>query len=62
MNINCNQSKSTRIIRQVYGIPLHRYVQVQRLERAAALITEGEVNIFEAAIKSGYINMSHFAK
>ena len=46
----------------MYGIPLHRYVQVQRLERAAALITEGEVNIFEAAIISGYTNMSHFAK
>lgn len=62
MNIKCNQSKLPSLFRQVYGIPLHRYVQVQRLERAAALITEGEVNIFEAAIISGYTNMSHFAK
>ncbi|MCR4578741.1 MAG: helix-turn-helix transcriptional regulator, partial [Treponema sp.] len=41
---------------------LHRYVQDQRLERAASLITEGGMNVSEAAIKSGYTNMSHFAK
>lgn len=61
-SLSMSESKLTRLFRQVYGIPLHRYVQDQRLERAAALITEGEVNISEAAIKSGYTNMSHFAK
>ena len=57
MNIKCNP------LLQVNRFSPDKYYEgKQALERAAALITEGEVNIFEAAIKSGYINMSHFAK
>ncbi|MCR4735778.1 MAG: AraC family transcriptional regulator [Treponema sp.] len=61
-SLSMSESKLTRLFRQIYGTSLHRYVQNQRLEKAASLITEGEVNISEAAVKSGYTNMSHFAK
>ena len=57
MNINCNP-----LLQVNRFSPDRDYEGKQALERAAALITEGEVNIFEAAIKSGYTNMSHFAK
>lgn len=61
-SLSMSESKLTRLFRQTYGIALHRYVQNQRLEKAAALILEGGLNISEAAQKSGYMNMSHFAK
>lgn len=61
-SLSMSESKLTRLFRQIYGTSLHHYVQNQRLERAASLITEGEVNISEAAVRSGYTNMSHFAK
>ncbi|MCR4741769.1 MAG: AraC family transcriptional regulator [Treponema sp.] len=61
-SLSMSESKLTRLFRQVYGTSLHRYVQDQRLERAAAIISEGDSNISEAALKSGYTNMSHFAK
>lgn len=61
-SLSMSESKLTRLFRQVYGTSLHQYVQSQRLERAASLISEGDVNISEAAVRSGYTNMSHFAK
>lgn len=60
--LSMSESKLTRLFRSLYGISLHQYVQNQRLERAAALLAEGGFNISEVAIKSGYTNMSHFAK
>lgn len=41
---------------------LHSYVQEKRLEYAARLLEENDISISEAAIKSGYTNMSHFSK
>ncbi|MBR1639055.1 MAG: helix-turn-helix transcriptional regulator [Treponema sp.] len=60
--LSMSESKLTRLFTSLYGIPLHRYVQNQRLERAANLIADGGFNISEVAIKSGYTNMSHFSK
>ena len=61
-SLSMSESKLTRLFRSLYGIPVHRYVQEQRLERAAALLAEGGKNISEVALRSGYTNMSHFAK
>ncbi|MBQ3801059.1 MAG: helix-turn-helix transcriptional regulator [Treponema sp.] len=60
--LSMSESKLTRLFRSLYGISFHRYVQEQRLERAATLIAQGGVNISEAAQKSGYTNMSWFSK
>lgn len=61
-NLSMSVSKLTRLFRSLYGMPVHRYIQNQKLERAATLIAQGEMNVSEAAIKSGYNNMSHFSK
>lgn len=60
--LSMSESKLTRLFRSLYGMPIHRYIQNQKLERAATLIAQGEMNVSEAAIKSGYNNMSHFSK
>lgn len=56
-----SESKLTRTFRTLYGVSLHRYVQDKRLEKAASLLSQGGVNISEAALKSGYTNMSWFS-
>ncbi|MCR4940451.1 MAG: AraC family transcriptional regulator [Treponemataceae bacterium] len=61
-DLSMSESKMTRLFRSLYGTSLHRYVQNKRLEKAASILVDGGVNISEAAIKSGYTNMSHFSK
>ncbi len=61
-SLSMSESKLARLFRSLYGTSLHRYVQEQRLEKAASLLARGGMNISEAAQKSGYTNMSWFAK
>ncbi len=60
--LSMSKSKFSRLFKNLYGISIHQYIQEKRLEKAAALILEGSSNVSEAAIKSGYTNMSHFSK
>ena len=55
-------SKLNRVFRTMYATSLHSFVQEKRLEYAARLLEENDISISEAAIKSGYTNMSHFSK
>ena len=55
-------SKLNRVFRAMYATSLHAYVQDKRLECAARLLKEDGMAISEAALKSGYTNMSHFSK
>lgn len=61
-SLSMSESKLTRLFHSVYGISLHQYVKNQRLEKAASLILQGNMNVSEAALKCGYNNMSHFSK
>ncbi len=61
-SLSMSESKLTRLFRLFYGTSIHRYVQDMRLERAASLIVENRMNVSEAAINSGYTNMSWFSK
>ena len=61
-NLSMSESKFTRLFRSLYGTSLHRFVQDQRLEKAAALISGKEMTVSEAALQSGYTNMSWFSK
>ena len=54
-------SKLNRIFRVMYGTSLHAYVQQCRLEYSAKLLLSG-YNVTESATRSGYNNMSYFAK
>ncbi len=55
-------SKLNRVFRTMYATSLHSYVQDKRLEYAAHLLQENDIQISEAAQLSGYTNMSHFSK
>lgn len=61
-NLSMSESKLTRLFRSLYGTSIHQYIQNQRLENAARLISSKEVNVSEAALQSGYTNMSWFSK
>lgn len=61
-SLSMSESKLARLFRSLYGTSLHRYVQEQRLDKAASLLVRGGMNISEAACRSGYTNMSWFAK
>ena len=61
-NLSMSESKLTRLFRSLYGTSIHQYIQDQRLENAARLISSKEVNVSEAALQSGYTNMSWFSK
>ena len=62
INLSMSESKLTRLFRSLYGTSIHQYIQDQRLENAARLISSKEVNVSEAALQSGYTNMSWFSK
>ena len=55
-------SKLNRIFRTMYATSLHSYVKDKRLELAARILEQNNIQISEAALKSGYTNMSHFSK
>jgi len=61
-SLNMSLSKMNRIFRSLYGTSLHAYVCRQRLEYAAGILMNEDCSVTEAAIKSGYNNMSHFSK
>jgi AraC-like DNA-binding protein len=60
-SLNMSVSKLNRAFRSVYGTSLHSYVQEMRLEHAARLLLDG-YNVTESATRSGYNNMSYFAR
>ncbi|MGL5434636.1 MAG: helix-turn-helix transcriptional regulator [Lachnospiraceae bacterium] len=59
--LNISTSKLTRGFLELYGTTMHAYVVERRLEQAAALLGEGRCNVSQAAILSGYSNLSHFS-
>lgn len=61
-NLSMSESKLTRLFFSVYGTSIHRYIQDQRLEKAAVLIAGRTMNVSEAALHCGYSNMSWFSK
>ncbi|MBE6071856.1 MAG: helix-turn-helix domain-containing protein [Clostridium butyricum] len=60
-SINMSISKFTKSFMKMYGTTVHKYVIEKRLENAAVLLSKEDINISEAAILSGYNNMSHFS-
>lgn len=59
--INLSVSKLTKGFKELTGMPLHTYVIDKRLEYAACLLTQNRMNVSQAAMCSGYSNMSHFS-
>ena len=59
--VHVSPSKLTKGFKKLTGTSLHAYVIDQRLHHAASLLEEGQMNVSEAAMCSGYSNMSHFS-
>ncbi len=61
-NVTMSLSKFTKCFNKIYGKSVHKYVIEARLSNAAQLLSRDNINVTEAAILSGYNNMSHFSK
>ena len=48
--------------RQMTGVPVHQYVIQRRVERAAALLSQGTLSVREVARQAGFAHQSHMAK
>lgn len=59
--LGISPSKLNKGFLEIYGITLHAYVIDCRLEQAAALLAGGRCNVSQAAMLSGYSNLSHFS-
>lgn len=59
--VHVSPSKLSKGFKELTGLSLHAYVIDRRLSHAAKLLEEGEMNVSEAAMCSGYSNMSHFS-
>ena len=51
-----------KLFKQVYGVPVYRYIKEYRLEQAAVELVRSRKPITEIAQHAGYDNASKFAK
>ncbi len=49
-----------RAFRQSTGVPPHRWLIERRIDRAKALLAEGDLNLAETALACGFADQSHF--
>ncbi|MBV9436097.1 MAG: helix-turn-helix transcriptional regulator [Acidobacteria bacterium] len=49
------------LFRRAMGVPIHQYVIRRRVERAAALLREGNMAVSEVALATGFAHQSHLA-
>ncbi len=49
-----------RAFRQSTGMPPHRWLIERRIDRAKALLMEGDLNLAEIALTCGFADQSHF--
>jgi AraC family transcriptional regulator len=60
----CRLSAShfARAFRQSTGIAPHRWIMRRRIERAKELLLEGELDLVQVALNSGFYDQSHFTR
>jgi AraC family transcriptional regulator len=49
------------LFRETLGMPVHRYVVQQRVERAKALLLQGKLSTSQVALETGFAHQSHMA-
>ena len=50
------------LFRQSLGLPVHQYVVRRRVDRARALLLEGQLPLCQIALESGFAHQSHMAR
>lgn len=51
-----------RLFKQSTGVSPHRYVLDQRIHRAKQLLRNSPITIFEASVRTGFVDQAHFTK
>lgn len=59
--VNISTSKLTKGFSALFGTSVHAYIIDQRLEKAAGLLLEGNLNVSQVAMLVGYSKASNFA-
>ncbi|MFP6562815.1 helix-turn-helix transcriptional regulator [Paraburkholderia sp. B3] len=49
------------LFRETLGLPVHQYIVRRRVERARALLVEGELSLSQIALEAGFAHQSHMA-
>jgi AraC-like DNA-binding protein len=50
-----------RVYRRTFGLPIYEYARNERLQRARALLAEGEFSVAEVAARAGFQSLSWFS-
>ena len=59
--IGLNEFKLKKQFKELFGMPVFKYLQNERLSKANSLLSEGNVNIQEVAWQVGYESLSSFS-
>ncbi|EMR13809.1 transcriptional regulator [Methylophaga lonarensis MPL] len=59
--VGLNEKRLKTGFRVIYGQPIHRYLQRQRLEQSKILLLEQGLSVTEVSLNIGYANPSYFA-
>lgn len=59
--IGLNTTKLKKEFKAIFGVPVFKYLQNERLSSAHALISEGQATVQEAAWQVGYDSLSSFS-
>ena len=52
----------SELFKQSLGLPPHQYVLRRRIERARELLRDSRITVFEAAVRTGFSDQSHFTR
>ena len=59
--IGLNSNKLKKNFKQVFGVPIFKYIQNERLQKAHQLLSKGEMTVQETAWHVGYESLSSFS-
>jgi AraC-like DNA-binding protein len=51
-----------RSFKEAFGVPPHRYLLTRRIERATALLRDGDLSITEIALQTGWSSLGTFGR
>ncbi|MEL6141345.1 MAG: helix-turn-helix domain-containing protein, partial [Bacteroidota bacterium] len=59
---NLSESRLSHIFKKEIGISIKKYLVWSRLKKAFHLVTQDHINMYEAAIQSGFYDQAHLSK
>lgn len=61
-SVGLSRAKLYRCFRRIHGVSPFEYLRNHRLRTAMLLLQSGKINVTEAALSVGYVNLSYFSK